>query len=217
MPYPAKPKQPDVNQEYRGLVPAAGVARVATLPQTIGGAPKLVVDPTVRTPVLAPDPSIGSLSGGTSVMQPLAQPKSPQVDYNIPVPWAYGTGGPERTNDPRRNLYNSTTLAHAADISPHPYKATEILQDYPQAVSSFRDMLTTKREQVPAGQIAKSPFWQKFDTMGQAFVAELIGDVMGILTSADRAGTGGGSLPMSQTQQQWVQNHPLARWFEWKV
>jgi hypothetical protein len=150
-------------------------------------------------------------------MQPVRTPKMPQVDYNIPVPWALGTGGPERTEDPRRSLYNSVTLAHAADVSPHPYKATEILQDYPQVVSSFRDMLSARREKMPASRIAKSPFWQKFDSMGQAFVAELIGDVMGLLTAKDRAGTGGGAAPMSATQQEWVQNHPLARWFEWKV
>jgi len=204
MPYPAKPKQPDVNEEYRSLVPAAGVARVAALPQAIGGAPKLVVDPAVGQIVAQP------------YGQPVVVPAAPtaKLDYNRPPAPVYTNApGPEMWDKPRRDVYAGQNGVQVPTVAPHPYLATDIIAEHPQLVDSLRTKLISRRKDTSDREIVKSPFWKQFDQNGSGFVAQLLGDIMGMLQQAQlREGTS----ELQPPQQDWVRSHPLTQWLNWQ-
>jgi hypothetical protein len=205
MSYPARAKQLSLVGDE--LVPTGASAPVpaAAVPQVTPGAPKLqggVMSGSGMTSGVSPTSILGDVLKGVSFDQPL----TPQV----------GVGGPERWDQLRRATFSGDNLKYVATMTPNPIGATAVMQERPEVVVAFRDKLEKRRNQLSEAQIAKSPFWQKYDTQGQAFVAELLADVVGLLTRQERFAQQQANLrQLAPSQQQWVQNHPLAFWMDW--
>jgi DNA-binding transcriptional regulator YdaS (Cro superfamily) len=195
MPYPSKPKQPRLGDETAlpGVVAPIAPPAVA---QVVAGAPQL---PSTLTPSI-------DIKGLVS-----------RMDLNTPLRPAVGSGGPERWDRLARDTFTGDRLQYTADVVPHPFLATEVMADYPQAVSAFRDKLMARRDQLSPQQVAKSAFWKKFDTQGgQAFAAKLLADVMGLLTAQQRFDANKPEArQLTPAQQEWVRSHPLTRWIDW--
>jgi len=160
-----------------------------------------------------PDVLPGGLEG-TGVTGADVGTKIRDYDYNVPLtPMSTTRPGPEYWDEPRRNVFVGTQGERVPVVAPHPFRATEILRDYPQAVDTLRTRLLEKRSKLPDAAITHSAFWRRFDELGSAFVAQLIGDVMGLLQQARLQGE---TRKLSDTQREWIDQHPLSRWMNWQ-
>ena len=98
-------------------------------------------------------------------------------------------------------------------VAPPPvYDPRMLMAEQPDAVRSMTERLRKRFEQVPPEQRASDPFWREFQHSPELQAARMLSSVFSNLSMPDR---GREQFPMSPGQQQYLQEHPLQRWFDW--
>jgi hypothetical protein len=99
------------------------------------------------------------------------------------------------------------------DYKPPGFDAQEVLATEPKTVAHLDELLATEMNKRTQDQIANDPFWSRFRTMRQGYAAEILGEVVSILSSPPSEEA---AVPFTEEQQEWLREHPLTTWMNWR-
>lgn len=133
--------------------------------------------------------------------------------YTGRIPRAMGKGGPENWDKPERDVFSGEALKTVPSIKPvKTFDAQEVLATDPKAVEHLDMLLEKEMKKRSQSDIANDMFWTRFKSLRKGYAAEILADIVALLSASSREFS---APELTPEQQEWIQEHPLTKWLNW--